>query len=130
MYYYAKNNKKFGPVSIEELKTVGITKSTLIWTEGYPDWVEAEKITELEDVLKAIPPPLPKTYNSGKSIYPKDKGLFIIGLILFFLPGIFKITIDERDLFNILSKAFLISRLIIPFFTYSIAKKKEKNKLA
>lgn len=59
-FFYAKNDEKFGPVSIEELKEAGISRDTLVWREGFDSWKKAGNIPELAELFKIMPPPLPK----------------------------------------------------------------------
>jgi hypothetical protein len=58
-YFIAKGNEKVGPFSAEELKLHGIESSSLIWSEGMDGWKEAGEITELQELLKKLPPPIP-----------------------------------------------------------------------
>ena len=57
-FFIAENNEPKGPFSLAELKEMGISKSTLIWIEGYENWVEAETIEDLKPLFKKNPPPL------------------------------------------------------------------------
>jgi len=51
-YYYAKNEEKIGPLSLDELKKIELKKDTLVWYEGLDDWVKAEEVKELGDFFK------------------------------------------------------------------------------
>ena len=57
-YFYAKNDNKYGPFSLEELKNEDITKDTLIWFEGLEDWAPAKDIDEMRPFLELMPPPI------------------------------------------------------------------------
>lgn len=59
-YFIAKGDEQEGPYHLGELSTMGIHPTTLIWSDDFEDWTEAQNITELKDLLKNIPPPLPK----------------------------------------------------------------------
>jgi len=59
-YYYAIDEKQFGPFTIEELKSKHIKKTTLVWTNGMNDWELAESIEELKEIILNEPPPLPR----------------------------------------------------------------------
>ena len=49
-----------GPYSIETLETLNITPATLVWCDGMTKWEKAEKIEDLQPILKApAPPPVP-----------------------------------------------------------------------
>lgn len=58
-FYYSKNDQQIGPVSIAELKNLGISKDTLVWCEGFDGWKEAGNVPELAELFKTMPPPLP-----------------------------------------------------------------------
>lgn len=52
-YYYSTNeNKKIGPLSIDDLKQKNITSKTLIWYEGLEDWKTAEQLPELKSLFE------------------------------------------------------------------------------
>lgn len=59
-YFYADGEDQKGPYTIEELKEFKLTKTTLVWCEGMPDWCEAHLIPELSEILVVIPPPINK----------------------------------------------------------------------
>lgn len=46
-YYYAKNDEKIGPLTLDELKKIDLKKDTLIWYDGIDDWIKAEEVKEL-----------------------------------------------------------------------------------
>lgn len=58
-YYILKNNLKEGPYSIEDLKTKNITANTMIWKVGLSDWVPANQVGELSELLSNLPPEAP-----------------------------------------------------------------------
>lgn len=63
-YYYAIDNKQYGPLSYEAIEKMveegKIEKETLIWQKGMTDWQFAKSIMGLSDLFEEIPPPLPK----------------------------------------------------------------------
>lgn len=61
-YYYIANGEQKGPHNLEELKDLGVTRSTLVWKEGLSDWVAAGEIEELKAML---PPCLPSQNRGG-----------------------------------------------------------------
>lgn len=88
-YHYTDGTNIFGPFSIEELKTKGITGDTYVWTAGMPNWVFAKGIPELSAILTAesasqpyfsstqqIPPQFPNTpttsYGQNQGYPPKS----------------------------------------------------------
>ncbi|MDR1470765.1 MAG: DUF4339 domain-containing protein [Spirochaetaceae bacterium] len=62
-YSVSVNGVPAGPFSIAVLKTMAqkgeLTRNSLVWKEGMPQWAEAGTIKELEPVFGAVPPPLP-----------------------------------------------------------------------
>jgi len=72
-YFHSNRIEKYGPFSFDELKEEKIEKQTLIWYEGLEDWTPAERIKDLEDILKLIPPPLPNETPSQETKKSEDK---------------------------------------------------------
>lgn len=50
-YFYSDNGNQKGPVSFDDLKKVGISKSTLVWRDGFDDWQEAGSVPELSSLF-------------------------------------------------------------------------------
>ena len=97
-YYYLKGDRQHGPVTVDELKTQGATRETMVWIEGMADWVAAKDVAEIAAVLPppaprvVTPPPPSKTeYNvplskeSKKSPIGLIIGVAVVGFIIFFL---------------------------------------------
>ncbi len=59
-YYIIVNNAKQGPFSLEELAQKNVTAQTLVWRKGLDDWMKAEELEELNDLLNQMPPETPK----------------------------------------------------------------------
>lgn len=59
-YFIAVDEIRTGPFTYEDILSKKITKSTLMWTEGFDDWKEADQIEELKSVLISEPPPIPR----------------------------------------------------------------------
>ena len=57
-YYYLDKNQQVGPLPVEELKG-RISAQTLVWAEGMADWIPAETVPDLKQVLVVSPPPPP-----------------------------------------------------------------------
>ncbi len=66
-YFYSNGNEKQGPCTFEELKALGISKSTLIWYEGLENWTPAEKIDECKYLFQITPPPMSVTKPENNS---------------------------------------------------------------
>jgi hypothetical protein len=61
-YYYHDGKSQQGPFDIEELKSKSLSKDTMIWFEGMPEWLKAETIEELKELfIVKMPPPLNPT---------------------------------------------------------------------
>lgn len=59
-FYIDEAGEKQGPCSIEYLKNRKIGQNTAVWIAGMEDWVTADKIQELREILISVPPPTPK----------------------------------------------------------------------
>jgi hypothetical protein len=61
-WYYAKDNKQFGPVNAAELKRLSqsgeLRPEDLVWTEGMKEWLPARKIKGLFEDEPAPPAPI------------------------------------------------------------------------
>lgn len=58
-YYFARDGRQVGPVSLEQLQREGLTRETLVWRRGMSEWKPAGQLAELAPLLKQQPPPLP-----------------------------------------------------------------------
>lgn len=58
-YFYIKNENKHGPFDIEDLKSEGIQRDTLIWFQGIKNWTKASEVSELGELFIHLPPPIP-----------------------------------------------------------------------
>jgi membrane protease subunit (stomatin/prohibitin family) len=63
-FYVAFNNAQSGPFDMTTLqgkvRDGSLTRSTLVWKQGMPNWVAAETVPELQSLFASVPPPLPK----------------------------------------------------------------------
>lgn len=79
-FYIQKNNTQQGPFSLDELKDHNISKDTMVWFEGLPDWIQASKVEELneffiqKDDVKKTPPPFNAKNNTTNSTSKIKKG--------------------------------------------------------
>lgn len=124
-FYYSENDESLGPFTIEELKTKRIKKSTLVWTDGLPDWIKAENAEDLNGILVSEPPPLPKrepiisspnisvskptileqeSINKFDLTYTKETEATIAGVVFFIFPLIMQFTgalkFDNQEDYN------------------------------
>lgn len=110
-YFYHKEGQQYGPYSKEELLFFKISRDTMVWCEGLPDWTKAQDVKGLEDLFKNQPPPFKETEkstpppvnetrdysgNNTQQNHSKSKytwifwflaGLFAIGGISYFIYG-------------------------------------------
>lgn len=65
-YFYVNAlNEQKGPVSAEELARCGISRSTLVWREGMPQWQPAGSLPELNFIFAPSTPPPPVNPAGG-----------------------------------------------------------------
>lgn len=50
-YYIVVNDQQQGPFSKEDLRVRNISRDTLVWRAGMPDWVKATDLPELSDIF-------------------------------------------------------------------------------
>jgi hypothetical protein len=60
-FYLVIDGQRKGPFALEELPERGLEHDTLVWHTGLSEWLRADKIPALREVLLTIPPPLPET---------------------------------------------------------------------
>jgi membrane protease subunit (stomatin/prohibitin family) len=62
-FFVAVNGKQAGPFDMEalagKLRDGSLSRSTLVWKQGMANWVAAESVPELQNLLASAPPPLP-----------------------------------------------------------------------
>ncbi len=62
-WYAGIDNQKKGPFNMdalqEQIKNGTISRDTLLWKEGMSQWSKAEEISELSNLFRSVPPPLP-----------------------------------------------------------------------
>jgi len=56
-YYVGSNNEQVGPLSIDQLGSVGLKPDTLVWTVGLENWKPAKDVEELKSLMSKAPPP-------------------------------------------------------------------------
>lgn len=88
-YHYSDGQKSYGPVNLEELKSLNIKANTLIWTESLVTWTEAKDVPELKDLfsqqdIQAIPPTPPYAqYAAGKNTNnPRPPKTYLVEAII------------------------------------------------
>lgn len=62
-YFVAVEGRQTGPFDITTLSNQAasgrLTRQSLVWTQGMPQWMRAGDVPELAEVFASIPPPLP-----------------------------------------------------------------------
>lgn len=90
-YFIVVNRKQIGPFSLEELKSKPIKRDSLVWTEGLNEWTPLEQIPELAELLKTIPPPIPRkssvSLQSQSTLPLKRVKFFWLGITCLSLLG-------------------------------------------
>ena len=51
VYYILRNQHRIGPLIIEELSQMKVSKDTLVWYEGLSEWTKAGELLELLDII-------------------------------------------------------------------------------
>ncbi|MEN9738805.1 MAG: domain 2 [Bacteroidota bacterium] len=64
-YLYGTDGNKIGPLQQSELKQYNITDDTLIWREGFTDWIQFSELPEYSSLIEKIPPPVKKNDGLG-----------------------------------------------------------------
>ena len=63
-WWYSVGDARKGPVSIDSLRTMlldgKVSHGTLVWKEGRAEWAPLSEISDLQQVVRAVPPELPK----------------------------------------------------------------------
>lgn len=108
-FYTHNGANQMGPFSIDDLRTMGITKDTPIWHEGLSDWTTADKVLALKDLwaasqpfsTRAAYPPSDQehqTYHNVKEGSSVGKKLLILaGTVVLILIGIYIYNQVERQ---------------------------------
>lgn len=55
LYFIQRNGIKEGPFKLDQLRTLSLTATTLIWESGMDDWTEAWSIKEMHSIISASP---------------------------------------------------------------------------
>lgn len=85
-YIVSAQGKQIGPIPFNQLKNYGITHKTLVWCEGMPNWMEAERLPELYEIIANIPaqaPPVPEYANlRNNQAVPQKPDTYLVWAIL------------------------------------------------
>jgi membrane protease subunit (stomatin/prohibitin family) len=63
-FFIGTGGQQAGPFDLDTLATKVrqgvLTRSTLVWKQGMPAWIQAASVPELQPLFAAVPPPLPQ----------------------------------------------------------------------
>jgi hypothetical protein len=63
LYYAAVNGRQTGPFDLqslsEQIASGKLTRQTLVWTQGMPQWSAAGQVSALANLFVNAPPPIP-----------------------------------------------------------------------
>lgn len=102
-YFVVNNGVQEGPFTVAELRLKGIEPTTYVWRQGLTDWVQAENLPELAEVLDAgsafgsyaeapTPPPFVNDNRAPKkNLVPLAIVTVVLGALFSFLGMIFGI---------------------------------------
>jgi uncharacterized RDD family membrane protein YckC len=57
-FFIIENGKSEGPFTIEQLKQKKIKSDTMVWSKGFANWVAAENVKQLKNLIVHMPPPV------------------------------------------------------------------------
>lgn len=63
-WWYSTGGACKGPISLEALRQLllegTVTEATLVWKEALPNWTPVSELADLQHIVRAVPPDLPK----------------------------------------------------------------------
>ena len=57
-YFIVEGREQKGPFTLEQLKTMPLTRDTKIWYQGLDDWKMISEVPELDELSYFLPPPV------------------------------------------------------------------------
>ena len=57
-YFIAIANQQQGPFTLEQLRNQPLAPDTLVWKAGMGDWLRADQVPEINELMKTMSPPL------------------------------------------------------------------------
>jgi hypothetical protein len=73
-YFLIFNDIQKGPFSLEELKSMNISRTTMIWYSGLAGWQSADSLPELSSLFAFAPPAAPNnTYGNANNNYSQNQ---------------------------------------------------------
>lgn len=139
--FYEKNGRKIGPVELSEIHSHELSRDTLIWKEGFDDWVRAGEVPELSSYLAARPPVLPSKASRIMSTidsrydpdYEREIGVSLFGvflLLISFAIGFADFEDKDSESFRVTLAWFSTAlRIMLVFYVRVVAKEQNRNPL-
>jgi len=82
-YYYTDGKDRFGPYTMDELKTKNITGETLVWKEGLVDWVPARNLSDLQSLFQTTNEfQMPTTIPDSPMMEPRPKNWLVESILV------------------------------------------------
>lgn len=124
-FYIGINGVQKGPFSKDELKAQGLNPSTLVWTDGMENWLQAIEVEKLKGLFQGTPPPIP---NQNKPPIPVEieKPIRVKAEIskkkepLISNEGKVTVANETKAIFRLISLALVISLISFPIFYFGI----------
>lgn len=123
-----KGEEAQGPYSLNELKTMKLYESTLVWREGFEKWIPIRNVKELSELWDSLiqTPLIPPAVDMGRNITQQEmnnpieytevnKKHGVPAIISFFLPGVGQLIKGH------IGKAFLVWILLIIAFVMLVS---------
>ncbi|MCI6978877.1 MAG: GYF domain-containing protein [Lachnospiraceae bacterium] len=149
LWYYMQGNDRKGPVTEKQIldlaKTGSINRTSLVWKDGFTDWVIAEK-TVLKYTLNSVLPPVPPEAVSDKWLWalatipifanivlsrfiPTDLSILLTLIVV--ALNISFLTLDIKDLKKsgiVVESWIWVGFVLVPVYLFVRAAKTNKNK--
>lgn len=75
-FFINAQGTQVGPVDKETLMKSGITRNTLVWKEGAPNWIAAAQEPELSSYFAQVPPAIPTPVQTPPPASPASDHSF------------------------------------------------------
>src|SRR4051812_8360958 len=77
MWYYAKGTQAVGPLDESQVRRAiiasRITPDTLVWRMGLAGWMRADAASEISELFRSTPPPIPDASSSSSVPTPFER---------------------------------------------------------
>ncbi len=69
-YFLTPQNEQKGPVDASQLPAYGVTGSTMVWTQGMSQWVQASRVEELQSIIPPVTTAAPPVATAAPNVAP------------------------------------------------------------